>query len=107
SAIRYPLQPLQDRFPRRPRPQAAPNLLRRLPRLDRGDDGALDGCALLAEAEVLEHHRGAEDGTDRVGHVLPRVLRGAAVDRLDERDAAGVDVAARGHAEAALQRGAE
>ena len=71
--------------------------MRRLACFDRVDHRALDRLRFAVVAEVLEHHRGGEDRADRIGDVFPRVLRRAAVNRLEERHASGMNVARRRH----------
>src|SRR5690606_6655960 len=72
-------------------------------------DGLLDLGRLVGQAEVVEHHGDGQDGRGGVGLALPGDVGGAAVDRLEHarRGALGVDVAARGQADAAGDGGAE
>src|SRR5258708_360553 len=87
------LKPPHHRLPRRLRPERSAEVVSRFAGVDCGDHGAFDDFGFCRVAEVLEHHRCREDGADRVGHILPRVLRCGAVDWLEHRYAAGMDVA--------------
>ena len=72
-------------------------------------DGLHDARAGGGLAGVLQQHAHGGDGGDGVDDVLAGVLGGAAAHRLEHADAAlvGVDVAAGGDAEAALNHRAE
>src|SRR5258708_5889099 len=78
--------------------------------LSRGDRilyGGLDGGGLLAQTEVLEHERDGEDGTHRVGDVLPRQRRRRPVYRLEHRRPPRIEIAGGRESEAPLQCGAQ
>src|ERR1019366_2834788 len=68
-------------------------------------DGLVDGLGDLGLAKSVHHHATGADGGERVDDVHYRVLRSAAAHGLEHRDAFGIDVAAGGDAEAALNDG--
>ena len=69
-------------------------------------DGRFDAHRGVRIAEVAEHQRARQDHRGRVRLVQPGVLRGRAVDRLEDCRL-GADVGARRDAEAADQPGAQ
>src|SRR2546427_7537342 len=68
------------------------------PELPPGEElghGFLDELGAFGFPEVSQEHLRSQDGTDRRGHVLPRVFRGRAMDGLEHGDLAGMDVPGR------------
>jgi hypothetical protein len=72
-------------------------------------DRLLDPRSLDGESEVLAQHRGRQDRRRRVGFLLAREVRRAAVHRLERagRGPGGIDAGAGGQPDAARHRGAE
>ena len=71
---------------------------------DRGGDGGLDRRGLGDLAEVIEQERRRQDRPERIGLPGARVLRRRAVDGLEHRDPARMEVARGRHPEPPLQR---
>jgi len=75
-------------------------------RLDFGVDdfhnGRFDGRARFCFAEKIQHHPGGVDGRERVDDVQAGVFRRAAAHRFEHARAFGVDVAAGGNTQTAL-----
>ena len=66
-----------------------------------------EGARLVVEAEMLEHQGRRQDRAHRVGDVLSSERRRRAVDRLEHRRPAWMEIARRRQPETALQRGAK
>ena len=69
--------------------------------------GVLDRLRGLGVAEVVEHQGRREDGARRIGLAGAGVLGGRAVDRLEHRGLARMEVRRGRYAQAALERGAQ
>ena len=78
-----------------------------LPLRDHAQRRVLDPLRRRAVPDVPEHHHAREHERRRVGLVLPRNIRGRAVDGLHQGQALRPDVARGGEAEAADEAGAE
>src|ERR1700694_5600450 len=70
-------------------------------------DRGIDRLRRLVLAEMIEQQRQRADRGDRTRDALARIFRRAPVDRLENRDLPGVDVARRRRAETAGEGGAE
>jgi len=64
-----------------------------------GLHGLLQERSFLAPAKKIEHHASGEDGAEGIRNSLPGDVGRGAVDRLEERSAAGMDVAGGSEAE--------
>src|SRR5271154_774518 len=69
--------------------------------VDGGFDRGAQGLRFRVPAQKFEHHGRCQDRAQRIGDALPGDVWGGAVDRLEERGAAGMDVARRREAQAA------
>ena len=56
---------------------------------------------------MRQHHGRGQNRAERIGQILARDRRRRAVHRLEHRRLAGMNIAAGGHAQAALQSGGE
>src|SRR5580693_939214 len=96
-----------DPVPCLPRPERAADVLCSFFLTNGSEDGGFDFRRFRGHPQMSEHHCRGQDCAEWIRHVLAGDRWGRAVDGFEHRGFAGMDVAAGGHAQAALQGGGE